>query len=63
MKTTSTKATILKSHLTLIKSDFISKITKIDNTTKRIYINTLMPGFNYTNHLGELITPKKCILL
>lgn len=62
MKTTSENATILKSHLTLIKSDFVHKKTKTDNID-RIYINTLMPGFNYTNHLGELITPKKCILL
>jgi hypothetical protein len=60
MKSTSENATFLKSHLTLIKSGFAKKKTENIN---RIYINTLIPGFNYTNQLGELITPKKCILL
>ncbi len=62
MKSTSENAAILKSHLTLIKSDFTKKKTQTDNIN-RIYINTLVPGFNYINQLGELITPKKCILL
>ena len=29
----------------------------------RIYINTLVPGFNYINQVGKLITPHKCFLL
>ena len=62
MKSTSENATFLKSHLTLIKSGFANKKTQNENIN-RIYINTLIPGFNYTNQLGELITPKKCILL
>lgn len=32
-------------------------------TVKRIYINTLIPGFSYKNNLGEIIKPKKCVLL
>jgi hypothetical protein len=28
----------------------------------RIYINTLFPGFSYSNAQGGIITPKKCIL-
>ncbi|MFZ2285105.1 MAG: hypothetical protein WAV86_14625 [Lutibacter sp.] len=31
--------------------------------TKKLYINTLVPGFNYINHAGESITPNKCALL
>ena len=29
----------------------------------RIYINTLIPGFNYINHLGEVVSPNKCAFL
>ena len=34
-----------------------------ENSVKRIYINTLMPNFSYTNSSGALIKPKKCISL
>lgn len=40
-------------HLKVIRN---SK-NKIKNAVKRIYINTLTPEFNYTNHLGETIKP------
>ena len=46
MKSTSENAAILKSHLTLIKSDFTKKKKQTDNIN-RIYINTLVPSFNY----------------
>ena len=43
------------------------KVVKSQNhqeiSVKRIYINTLMPDFSYTNSSGALIKPKKCILL
>ncbi len=28
----------------------------------KIYINTLFPGFSYSNANGEIITPRNCIL-
>jgi len=62
MKSTSENATFLKSHLTIIRSGVANKKTQT-KIINRIYINTLIPGFNYVNQLGELITPKKCILL
>jgi len=46
-----------KSHLKVIKR------TPKQKKTSRIYINTLIPGFNYTNSLGQTITPKKCTML
>ncbi len=62
MKSTSKKLTALDSHLKLIKSNSESKKPN-KKVINRIYINTLMPDFKYANHLGELITPKKCVLL
>ncbi|MDP3313427.1 hypothetical protein [Lutibacter sp.] len=38
-------------------------IQSVPFTVKNIYINTLMPGFNYTDNNGCLISPNKCILL
>ncbi len=34
-----------------------------ENKANRIYINTLIPGFNYINQLGEVVCPQNCILL
>ena len=28
----------------------------------KVYINTLMPGFNYVNNKGKVITPKACCI-
>ena len=46
-------------HLKVIKN---SK-GKIKNTVKRLYINTLTPGFNFRNSNGEVITPQSYNLL
>jgi len=62
MKSTSQKLTVLDSHLKLVMSSFESKDSNKE-AVNRIYINTLIPGFTYVNHLGELSMPKKCILL
>ena len=61
------KATPLKQkdsvpYLKIVNNSLSKKRTSAKQV-KRIYINTLIPGFNYLNHKGELITPKKCILL
>ena len=45
-------------YLKVIKSKVNKKVS-----VKRIYINTLMPDFSYTNSSGTLIKPKKCVLL
>ena len=53
------KASNLKqanSYLKLVKSNMNSRIN-------RIYINTLVPGFNYINYNNKLITRKNCALL
>ena len=49
-----------ESHLKLIKN---STRRNKKRALKRIYINTLIPGFEYLNNLGETITPKNCSLL
>ena len=48
---------IQEPHLKVIKS------TKRKKPVKRIYINTLVPGFSYLNSLGEAIMPRNCALL
>lgn len=40
-----------------------NKTTVLAEKVNRIYINTLLPGFNYINHLGEVVSPQKCIAL
>jgi len=45
-----------KLHLKVIKSSL-----KKENSLKtKYYINTLVPGFNYLNDKGKIVTPKKC---
>ena len=46
-------------HLKVIKN---SK-GEINNTVKRLYINTLTPSFNFINSKGEVITPQSYNLL
>jgi hypothetical protein len=48
-----------KTHLKVIKNTNKRK----KKATNRIYINTLIPGFSYRNHLGETILPNNCSLL
>jgi hypothetical protein len=45
-------------HLKVIKSQ-----VQNEEAVKRIYINSLMPGFSYNNKSGELIIPRNCALL
>jgi hypothetical protein len=46
-----------------VVNNSLAKTSAITEQVKRIYINTMMPGFNYTNSAGESITPNKCALL
>ena len=41
----------------------LNKTTVLTENINRIYINTMVPGFNYINQLGEVVSPKNCILL
>ena len=45
-----------KLHLKVIKSSLKGK----KNVNTKYYINTLIPGFNYLNDKGKIVTPKKC---
>lgn len=59
MKSTSLKQNTQEPNLKVVKSS-------LNNTTgfdAKIYINTLFPGFSYVNVQGQVITPRKCILL
>ena len=49
-----------ESHLKLIKNNAPRNKKR---SSERIYINTLIPGFQYLNNLGETVTPKSCSLL
>lgn len=40
-----------------------SKKTKIKKQLNKIYINTLIPKFNYSNSKGETISPQNCAML
>jgi ribosomal protein L32 len=40
-----------------------SKSKKSKKQLSKIYINTLMPKFNYKNNEGENITPHNCAML
>ena len=46
-----------------VVNNSLAKTNVITEQVKRIYINTLMPGFNYINSAGESITPNKCVSL
>ncbi|SNR69957.1 hypothetical protein [Lutibacter flavus] len=59
MKSSALKQNTKESCLTLIKNT----LSNTDESKEKIYINTLSPGFNYGNKKGQIITPKKCILL
>jgi len=62
MKSLALKKNSKKSHLKLVKNGF-SKQQKLKGNGEKIYINTLIPTFNYIDNVGNLITPKKCALL
>lgn len=44
------------------KTNSIKKELK-KQLVNRIYINTLVPNFSYTDRNGETVTPKNCALL
>jgi len=46
-----------------VVNNSLNNTTAITKKVNRIYINTMMPGFNYVNQLGEVVTPQNCILL
>ncbi|MDO9038125.1 MAG: hypothetical protein Q7U59_07245 [Lutibacter sp.] len=46
-----------------VVNNSLNNATALTKKVNRIYINTMMPGFNYINKLGEVVTPQKCVLL
>ena len=60
MKSNTLKQISKEPHLKLVKNN-ISENHQLK--INRIYINTLVPNFNYVNKVGKLITPHNCILL
>ena len=48
-------------HLKLIKTKSPKRAVK--SNAKRIYINTLIPGFSYINESGKKIVKNNCALL
>ena len=62
MKTSPLKQTGNESHLKLIRSNRSNK-KNLKTKIKRIYINTLIPSFEYMNHLNKLVTRKNCALI
>jgi hypothetical protein len=46
-----------------VVNNSLGKTNANTEQVKRVYINTLVPDFNYINSAGVSITPKKCILL
>lgn len=62
MKSSALKQNIKEPFLKLIKNSS-TKQPMLKTNNNRIYINTLMPGFNYIDKIGNIITPKKCALL
>lgn len=49
-------------HLKVVNNSMGKKIT-LTEQVNRIYINTLMPCFNYINQAGEVVSPQNFILL
>lgn len=57
MKTASAKKTTLEHHLKVIKNS-----SKTKKTSVKLFINTLVPKFEYTNSSGELTSPINKVL-
>lgn len=49
-------------HLKVVNNSMGKKIT-LTEQVNRIYINTLMPCFNYINQAGDVVSPQNCVLL
>ena len=45
-----------KLHLKVIKNS----LKRQKGVNAKYYINTLVPGFNYLNDKGKIVTPNKC---
>lgn len=54
------------SHIFLLINKFIIMLVlekrkvKVHNTTNRIYINTLIPNFNFKNKYGKVVSLMNC---
>ncbi|HCE53711.1 MAG: hypothetical protein ACYCZ2_15100 [Lutibacter sp.] len=46
-----------------VVNNSLTNSTDLTKKANRIYINTMMPGFNYINQFGEVVTPHRCALL
>ncbi len=62
MKATPLKQTDRAPHLKVVNNSMGKKNT-LNEQVNRIYINTLMPCFNYINQTGEVVSPQNCVLL
>lgn len=62
MKAAPLKQTDRAPYLKVVNNSIGKKIT-VNEQVNRIYINTLVPCFNYVNQLGEVVSPQKCVLL
>jgi len=61
MKSNTLKNDNTEPHLKLVKTK--SKKGALKPIIKRIYINTLVPGFSYINKSGKKIVTNNCALL
>jgi len=62
MKTAPLKQSERAPYLKVVNNT-IGKKTSLNEQVNRIYINTLVPCFNYVNQMGEVTSPKKYVLL
>ena len=62
MKSTPLKQTEIVPHLKVVNNT-MGKKTIVNEHVNRLYINTLVPYFNYINQLGEVVSPEKYVLL
>ncbi len=62
MKATPLKQADRSPHLTVVNNSIAKKNT-LNDQVNRIYINTLMPSFNFINKAGEVERPKNYVLL
>jgi len=59
MKTASLKKQEEKLHLKVVKN----KLRNKKSASNKIFINTMIPNFNYTNDVGEVSFPTNHVLL
>ena len=61
MEATSIQSYFYEAQLQTITSPKL--VVTIKGHVQRNYINTLIPGFSYKNHVGEIISPNTCFSL